>query len=57
MIEKLKFGNIQVYIYINFQKIIFYFMKITESKAWEHDSLYGHTNNVTCVAFYDKLVT
>ena len=24
-------------------------------KAWEHDTLYGHTNNVSCVLFHIKL--
>lgn len=23
--------------------------------AWEHDSLYGHNSNVSCVAFHPKL--
>jgi coatomer protein complex subunit alpha (xenin) len=29
--------------------------KYTESRAWEHDSMYGHANNVSCVLFQDKL--
>ena len=30
--------------------------KYTETKAWEHDSLYGHSNNVCCAVFHEKLV-
>lgn len=35
----------------------FYFnnFRYSETKAWEHDSLYGHTNNVSSVAFHAKL--
>lgn len=29
--------------------------KYTETKAWEHDSLYGHSNNVSSVTFHPKL--
>ena len=28
---------------------------ISSFKAWEHDSLYGHTNNVSCVIFHPNL--
>jgi len=26
-------------------------------RAWEHDSLYGHSNNVCSAVFHDKLVS
>jgi coatomer protein complex subunit alpha (xenin) len=29
--------------------------RYTENKAWEHDSLYGHTHNVSCVLYHPKL--
>ena len=51
MIAKLNFGSILVK---NRKKLIPIFQ--LESKAWEHDSLYGHSNNVSCVVFQDKLV-
>lgn len=32
----------------------FEFSKKTETKAWEVDTLRGHTNNVSCVIFHPK---
>jgi coatomer protein complex subunit alpha (xenin) len=29
--------------------------KYNESKGWEYDTIYGHTNNVCCVAFRHQL--
>lgn len=29
---------------------------LTESKAWEVDTLRGHTNNVSCVMFHARQV-
>jgi len=29
--------------------------KFNESRAWDHDSLYGHKNNVSSVVFHPKL--
>jgi len=29
--------------------------KYNESRAWDHDSLYGHKNNVSSVVFHPKL--
>ena len=29
--------------------------KFTETKAWEHDSLYGHQGNVSSCVFHPKL--
>lgn len=30
--------------------------KYSETKAWEHDTLYGHSNNISCVVFAPNLV-
>ena len=29
--------------------------KYTDSKAWEHDSLFGHSSNVTSCIFHPKM--
>jgi len=28
--------------------------KFNDTKGWEYDTIYGHTNNVCCVAFNTK---
>jgi len=40
--------------YIEFYRI--YQFTENTGKAWEHDSLYGHSNNVCSAVFHDKLV-